>query len=100
MEQKLCKICENERPIKDFRKNRWGSYDDSCRECVRAKYRETRAAKRPQIGGGNIHDPEFDGKEPVEVIQIMTRAKRWLESRGYEIQLDGYYNLRKRIKFQ
>lgn len=54
----------------------------------------------PKSGGGILHDPEFDGKEPVEVIQLMSRAKRWLEARGYEINLSGFCHIRKQVKFQ
>ena len=36
-------------------------------------------------------DPDFDGKDPGEVVRMMGRAKRWLESRGFTIRLDGEY---------
>lgn len=43
--------------------------------------------------------PEFDGREPVEVIQLMSRAKQWLEARGYKIELRGTYTQIKQVKF-
>lgn len=59
--------------------------------------------KKPHSHRGGVFypfsDSDFDGKQPVEVIQLMSRAKRWLESRGYEITLKGCYNVRKEIKF-
>ena len=36
-------------------------------------------------------DPDFDEKSPGDVWRMMCRAKRWLESRGYTITLDGEY---------
>lgn len=66
-----------------------------------------RHATRTKIseGGGKQHpfsDPDFDGKEPREVLLIMGRAKRWLESRGYTIQLSGEYRKVeiKKVKFE
>lgn len=53
-------------------------------------------------GGGKtapFPDPDFDGKQPVEVIQLMSRAKRWLEARGYSIALKGTYTQVREIKF-
>ena len=34
---------------------------------------------------------DFDGKDPGEVVRLMGRAQRWLQSRGYTIRLDGEY---------
>ena len=53
-------------------------------------------------GGGKtapFSDPDFDGKEPREVIDLMSRAKRWLEARGYNIILKGSYTQVREIKF-
>lgn len=32
------------------------------------------------MGGGKYHDPEFDGKTPREVQDILARAARWLNN--------------------
>lgn len=55
----------------------------------------------PSWGGKTapFPDPDFDGKQPVEVIQLMSRAKRWLETRGYSITLKGTYTQVKEVKF-
>lgn len=63
------------------------------------------ATIRPQdaqaSGGSNrpFFDSDFDDKEPREVLDLMSRAKRWLESRGYTITLKGTYTQIREIKF-
>lgn len=99
METNLCKVCGIEKPTTAFRLTRWDSYETVCRECYAAKHRKTYAAKRPKIGGGNVSDPDFDGKQIVEVMQIMSRAKKWLESRGCKIQLSGEITKIHKLKF-
>ncbi len=49
-----------------------------------------------------VSDELFDGKEPGEVMRMMGRAKRWLESRGFVIQLSGEYHETKirKLKFE
>ena len=53
------------------------------------------------VGGKQapFSDPDFDGKQPVEVIQLMSRANRWLEAQGYNITLKGTYTQVKEVKF-
>lgn len=56
-------------------------------------------------GGGKtapFSDPDFDGKEPGVVWRQMCRAKKWLESRGFVIQLSGEYHETKirKLKFE
>ncbi len=54
------------------------------------------------MGGGKtapFSDPDFDGKQPREVIDLMSRAKRWLEAQGYTITLKGTYTQVKEVKF-
>lgn len=60
---------------------------------------------RPNRGGGKtapFSDPDFDGKDPGEVMRMMGRAKKWLESRGFVIQLSGEYRETKirKLKFE
>ena len=52
-------------------------------------------------GGSNrpFFDSDFDDKEPREVLDLMSRAKRWLESRGYTITLKGTYTQIRENKF-
>lgn len=102
-ETKTCKDCGRELPLADFSLNRWGTRNDTCRECKAEKFRGTRFQNR-QVGGGKLppfSDPDFDGKTNREVMDMMSRAKRWLESRGYEITLSGIYKetIIKPIKF-
>lgn len=97
METKKCKDCGRELPITEFRITRWGNHSEVCNECVRAKRAETRGNN--VIGGGKYSDPEFDGKQPVEVLQLMKRAKMWLEAKGYSITLKGTYTQVREVKF-
>lgn len=102
METRICKVCGDEYPISDFKFTRSGSRGDTCISCITAKIRETKAAKRAQMGGGKLppfSDPDFDGCEPREVIDLMSRAKKWLEARGYEITLKGTYTQIREVKF-
>lgn len=69
------------------------------------KTRSDALRTRPSGGGGKqipFSDPDFDGKEPGEVLRMMGRAKKWLESRGYIIQLSGEYHETKirKLKFE
>lgn len=102
METKACKVCGRELSEADFRPTRWGSRMDVCNECIEATRRETRKQNSTQPGGGKsspFFDAAFDGLEPREVIDLMSRAKRWLESRGYNITLKGTYTQVREIKF-
>ena len=102
METIKCKECERELPVSNFRTTMKGIRCKVCNECTAAKRRQTLTSKRLIMGGGMAHlykDPEFDDKQPVEVIQMMSRAKRWLDSRGYEITLKGSYTVKKEVKF-
>lgn len=47
-----------------------------------------------------MYDAMFVGMQPCEVLQIMGRAKRWLEARGYEIVLRGSLTVKKDVKFE
>lgn len=101
METKTCKKCGRELPVTAFKRTRWGHYSDVCNECVRTKRAET--LSRKVIGGGKQNtfysDPDFDGKQPVEVLQLMKRAKMWLEAKGYSITLKGTYTQVREVKF-
>ena len=102
METKKCKECGRELPITEFMMTRWGHCSGVCNECVQAKRAETRSNKR--IGGGvsgkaPYSDPDFDGKQSVEVLHLMKRAKMWLEAQGYSITLKGTYTQVREIKF-
>lgn len=102
METKICKVCGRELPETDFPMGRYGVRIGTCKECRANALRETKALKRNQIGGGKtapFSDPDFDGKEPREVIDLMSRAKHWLETRGYSIALKGTYTQVREIKF-
>ena len=52
--------------------------------------------------GQELPETDFDGKDPGEVIRMMGRAKKWLESRGFIIQLSGEYHETKirKLKFE
>lgn len=106
METKVCKVCGRELPLSQFMVTRWGGYTDNCNECIAKKRTQTRYnnyGNMQSVGGGSkttpFSDPDFDGKQPVEVIQFMSRAKRWLEAHGYTITLKGTYTQVREIKF-
>lgn len=104
MKTKICKVCGRELPETEFKLTRWGSRSSTCNTCVQEKRAQMRY-ERAQVGGGKqapFSDPDFDGKEPREVLQLMGRAKKWLESRGYIIQLSGEYHETKirKLKFE
>lgn len=102
----ICRVCGQELPISQFRLSRSGNPINTCRECVSAKYHATCVNKRAKIGGGGktppFSDPDFDGKSLREVMDMMSRAKRWLESRGCVINLSGEYHETKirKLKFE
>lgn len=101
METKICKTCGRELPVTSFRLSKGGTKVATCNECINEKRAESRY-KHTQIGGvkpAPLSDADFDGRQPVEVIQLMSRAKRWLETRGYSITLKGTYTQVKEVKF-
>lgn len=102
METKICKSCGKELPLDAFRVQRSGSRSHTCNECTVAKQRATIAKNRalkqtqpPKIS----QDTDFDGWQQVEVIQLMSRAKKWLEQRGCSITLRGTCTLVKELRF-
>nr|WP_304651455.1 hypothetical protein [Bacteroides acidifaciens] len=104
METKTCKVCGRDLPLTQFANNRYGTPFSTCRECVNEKRAQSRY-ERSQIGGGKAapaSDELFDGNEPSEVMRMMGRAKKWLESRGFVIQLSGEYHETKirKLKFE
>lgn len=101
METKICKTCGREPPATSFRLSKGGTKVATCNECINEKRAESRY-KHTQIGGikpAPFSDADFDGKEPREVIDLMSRAKHWLETRGYSIVLKGTYTQVREIKF-
>lgn len=96
-----CKECGKELSASKFKVTRWGSRAKVCNQCVSDKLMATTKFLKEQKSQERIAtlDPDFDGKQPVEVIQLMSRAKKWLEARGYEITLKGEYKITKQIRF-
>lgn len=104
-EKKICKECGRELPISEFMVTRWGTHTDKCKKCINEKKKDTIYSKINQNtnGGGKQNvfysDPDFDGKQPVDVLQMMKRAKMWLEAKGYNITLKGTYTQVREVKF-
>lgn len=92
---KICNDCGRELPDEAFQITRNGvSRFNVCKACRAAKAAKTRQDNAQKWGGGEQHpfsDADFDDKTPGEVIRMMSRAKKWLESRGYSITLRGEY---------
>lgn len=99
METKVCKVCGQELPVSAFRMTRWGTPAQTCQKCIEQKRAQSRYDNAQMRGAAPLFDEAFDGKQPVEVIQLMSRAKQWLESRGYNITLKGTYTQVREIKF-
>lgn len=91
METKVCKTCGKELPLSSFASNRHGLMS-VCRECVKEKKRNTCYGRvKPVSNNAPVSDPDFDNQTPGDVWRMMCRAKKWLESRGFIIKLDGEY---------
>lgn len=104
METKVCKNCGRELPLSEFKTTRWGNKSNSCNACVREKHAQTRY-ERTQMGGGKtapFSDPDFDNLSVGEVVRLMGRAKKWLESRNCRITLYGDFieTKTKKLKFE
>lgn len=72
------------------------------KSAAQLRYERLKLVNAIRSGGGKttpLSDPDFDGKEPREVIDLMSRAKHWLETRGYSIALEGTYTQVREIKF-
>lgn len=99
---RTCKSCGRELELTEFKLCRGGARTHTCNSCTKEKRAQSRY-NHVNMGGTciKLSDPDFDGKEPGDVIRIMGRAKRWLESRGYVIQLHGEYRETKvrKLKF-
>lgn len=94
METKICTHCKRELPLTHFKVTRWGGHAAVCNECVAEKRAQTRYDRINSEGGGKtapFSDPDFDDKTIGDVWRQMCRAKKWLESRGCKILLDGEY---------
>lgn len=105
METKLCKVCGRELPLTAFKNTRWGGHRVTiCNACVKEKRAQIRYERSHIVGVKTppVSDPDFDGKEPGEVMRMMGRAKKWLESRGFVIQISGEYHETKirKLKFE
>lgn len=101
MEKQICKRCGEELPLEAFRLTKGGVRIHTCNACMTEARKAHKISSR---GGGEapFSDPDFDVQTPGEVIRLMGRAKRWLESRGYTITLKGEYKevKVKQLKFQ
>ena len=104
-ETKICKSCGRERPLTAYRRARGGAVCGTCNECVNEKRAQTRYDRANSGGGGNqrpFSDPDFDNLSVGEVVRMMGRAKKWLESRNCRIKLYGDFieTKTKKLKFE
>lgn len=101
METKACKECGKDLPVDSFRKIRGGYFVNTCKECESLIRWEKKEQRKSDLEKQRAYfDSEFEGKEPVEIIQLMGRAKKWLEARGYKIELRGSLMVKKEVKFE
>lgn len=96
MEKQVCKECGRELDILLFGKSKWGGHQSVCKECLKAKKNTTRQSNKGMCiipcGNGKVYNSElFDGKTPREVLDTIAEARKWLESRGYVIDIKCEY---------
>lgn len=96
-DKKICRDCGRELLTSNFRISKGGVRCAVCNDCARAK---RRARKLPPLSAENYSDPDFDGQTIGDVFRLMGRAKRWLESRGCTIRLEGEYTETKTHKMK
>lgn len=100
METKVCKECERELPLSQYSRVRGNVQLGICKECISAIRKENKQKKLDAMEQQRkAYYAEFDGKEPVEILKLMGRAKNWLEAKGYEVTLRATYTIRKEVKF-
>lgn len=98
---KKCKACGEILPLEKFQLSKSGNHIDTCKQCVsEARMATKRERVNKQRKKEAMYDAMFVGMQPCEVLQIMGRAKRWLEERGYEIVLRGSLTVKKDVKFE
>ena len=95
-ETKTCSQCGRELPIDRFKIGKGGERVSVCCDCIRAK----RRTNSPPPPTATYNDPQFDGQSIGDVFRLMGRAKRWLESRGCVIRLEGEYTETKTHKLK
>lgn len=99
--EKKCKVCGETKPLNNFRLSKRGNHIDTCNRCVSDAMKATKQERiNKQRKAEAMYDSMFVGMQPCEVLQIMGRAKRWLEERGYEITLRGSLTVKKEVKFE
>lgn len=99
--EKKCKVCGEILPLDKFRLSRSGNHIDTCNKCVLdARLATRRESIEKQRKAEAMYDAMFIGMQSCEVLQIMGRAKRWLEERGYEITLRGTLTVKKEVVFE
>lgn len=91
-------------PLTAYRRTRGGVVCGICNDCITEKRAQTRY-DRANSGGGNqrpFSDPDFDNLSVGEVVRLMGRAKKWLESRNCRIKLYGDFieTKTKKLKFE
>lgn len=79
-----------------FRKVKVGGHIRVCKECVQTKKNATRQSNKgihiiPYNNEKVYHSELFNEKTPREVLDTIAEAKKWLESRGYVIDIKCEY---------
>lgn len=81
-ETKRCADCGKELPLSQFSRNKVGILS-MCKKCQGERHKKAINRKRQlKNGGGEYKDPDFDGKSPREVQDILARAAKWLNNYG------------------
>lgn len=91
----VCNECNKELPLTEFMKTRSGKHMKVCRGCRTKKVQQTWHQRKENETQRRIEklnlDTEFDNMSIGDVTSLIGRAKKWLELRGYKIQISGVY---------
>lgn len=102
METRECKVCGRELPLTDFRMTKGGGRAGTCNGCIAERRAQARYDRIKSGGTAPVSDPDFDNLSVGEVVRLMGRAKKWLESRNCHITLYGDFieTKTKKLKFE
>lgn len=91
----ICRECGEELPPEAFGITKKGTRFKTCKRCVNFKRMQTCDRKKRLYKNVDCeeiyHSPEFDGMQMGDVVRLVGRAVRWLESRGCVIRIHGEY---------
>lgn len=90
----VCRECGEELPLEAFSITKGGIRRKTCRKCVNFKRMQT--CNRKKLAKNDAceeiyHCPELEGMTQGDVVRLVGKDVRWLESRGCVIRIHGEY---------